>query len=172
MSGCGPCQFAQRAKSYPCVLSLLLRKGLPGVGVAHVPEARGRKMYESIKGEKYVCRYSRIANSRSEALAVHDARATLVVLILRDPHLLERAQRRQDGPANPDGVLPLRRCHNLHLHGGRRQRGDLLVQPLVDAREHGGAAGEDRVRVEVPADVDVALLDRVVRELVDAHGLL
>merc|ERR1711997_1080163 len=34
----------------------------------------------------------------SEALSVHNARAALVILILGDPHFLERAQRRQNGP--------------------------------------------------------------------------
>eukprot|EP00445_Apocalathium_hangoei_P064754 CAMPEP_0204112228 /NCGR_PEP_ID=MMETSP0361-20130328/2925_1 /ASSEMBLY_ACC=CAM_ASM_000343 /TAXON_ID=268821 /ORGANISM="Scrippsiella Hangoei, Strain SHTV-5" /LENGTH=156 /DNA_ID=CAMNT_0051062389 /DNA_START=64 /DNA_END=531 /DNA_ORIENTATION=+ len=40
----------------------------------------------------------------SEALPVHDRGAGLVVLALGDPHLLEGAQRRQDGAADPDGV--------------------------------------------------------------------
>ena len=37
-----------------------------------------------------------------EALAMHDGRPRLVVLLLRDPHLLEGRQGGQDGAANPD----------------------------------------------------------------------
>merc|ERR1719321_2048482 len=57
----------------------------------------------------------------SEALAVHDRRARLVVLGLGDPHLLESAQRRQDGAADPHGVLPLGGCDHLDLHRRGRQ---------------------------------------------------
>ena len=46
---------------------------------------------------------------RSEALAVDDAGTGLVVLLLRDPHLLERRERREDRAADPHGVLALRR---------------------------------------------------------------
>lgn len=36
-----------------------------------------------------------------EALAMHDARTGLVILFLRNPHLLERRERRQNRPSNP-----------------------------------------------------------------------
>ena len=39
-----------------------------------------------------------------EALPVHDGRTGLVVLLLRDPHLLEGGERGQDGATNPDRV--------------------------------------------------------------------
>merc|ERR1712173_292931 len=116
------------------------------------------------------------ANSKEtdclEALAVDDARARLVILVLGDPHLLEGGERGQDGASNPDGVLPLGRCHNLNLDGSRGEGGDLLVQALVDVREHRGASGQDGVGVQVTADIDVALLDGVVGQLVDTLGLL
>ena len=38
----------------------------------------------------------------SEALAMHDGRASLVVLLFRDPHLLKCRERSQDGAADPD----------------------------------------------------------------------
>ncbi|CAG0923204.1 unnamed protein product [Notodromas monacha] len=106
-----------------------------------------------------------------QALAVDDAWAGLVVLLLGDPHLLEGGQGRQDGAADPDGVLPLGRCDDLDLDGGRRQGGDFLLHPVGDTRVHGGAAGEDGVGVEVLTDVHVALHDGVVDRLVDAAGL-
>ena len=45
---------------------------------------------------------------RSEAPAVDDAGAGLVVLLLGDPHLLEGGQGGQDGAADPDRLLELR----------------------------------------------------------------
>merc|ERR1719378_899327 len=83
--------------------------------------------------------------TRLEALAVDDAGAGLVVLVLRDPHFLEGGQRGEDGASDPDGVLALRRGHDLNLDSGWGKGGDFLVQALVDVREHGGAAGEDGV---------------------------
>ena len=41
------------------------------------------------------------------------------------------------------------RGHNLDIHGGRREGGQLLGHALADALEHGGAAGEDDVGVQV-----------------------
>ena len=68
-----------------------------------------------------------------------NGRATLVVLLLGDPHLLECRQGRQDGAADPHGVLALGWRHNLDLHGRRRHGGDLLVDTLGDVGEHGGS---------------------------------
>merc|ERR1712080_634734 len=113
-----------------------------------------------------------LREGRLEALAVDDARARLVVFVLGDPHLLERRERREDGAANPDGVLSLGRRHNLDLDRRRREGGELLVETLVDAGEHGRAAGQDGVGVEVTANVNIALLDRIVGQLVDAGRLL
>jgi len=98
-------------------------------------------------------------------------RPRLVVLLLADPHLLERGQRGKDRSADPDGVLAFRRSDDLDLHRGRSQRRDLLLHPVGNAREHGGAAGQDGVGVEVLADVNVALHDGVVGGLVDAARL-
>ena len=47
-----------------------------------------------------------------EALPVDDGRARLVVLLLGDPHLLERRQRGQDGASDPDGVPEYFRFHS------------------------------------------------------------
>merc|ERR1712182_100804 len=64
----------------------------------------------------------------SEALPVHDRRPALVVLLLRDPHLLERRQRRQDRPADPHRVLPLRRRDHLDLHRRRRAVNSFVIR--------------------------------------------
>ena len=52
-----------------------------------------------------------------EALPVDDGRARLVVLLLGNPHCLEGGEGCQDGAANPNRVLPLRRSDDLDLHG-------------------------------------------------------
>merc|ERR1711963_23906 len=106
-----------------------------------------------------------------EALAVDDGGAGLVVLLLGDPHLLEGGEGGQDGAADPDGVFALRWSDDLDLHGGGRQGGDLLLHAVGDAGEHGGAAGQHGVGVQVLPNVDVALHDRVVGGLVDAGRL-
>merc|ERR1712028_124210 len=106
-----------------------------------------------------------------EALSVDDGWAGFVVFGLGDPHLLEGGEGREDGSANPDGVLSLWWGNDLDLHGGRGKGSDFLLHTVGDAWEHGGAAGEDGVGVEVLTDVDVALHDGVVGALVDA-GLL
>jgi len=90
---------------------------------------------------------------------VHDGRAGLVVLLLGDPHGLERAQRGQNGAADPDRVLALGRRNDLDLHGARCQSRNLLLHAISDARVHGGTARQDRVGVQVFTDVNVALHD-------------
>jgi len=106
-----------------------------------------------------------------EALAVDDGGAGLVVLGLGDPHLLEGGEGGQDGATDPDGVFALGGSDDLDLHGGGRQGGDLLLHAVSDAGEHGGAAGQHGVGVQVLSDVDVALHDGVVGGLVDAGRL-
>ena len=77
----------------------------------------------------------------------------------------------ENGATDPDRVLALRWGDDLDLHGRRGQRLDLLLDTVGDTRVHGGAAGHDDVAVQVLTDVDVALHDRVVGELVSAGGL-
>mmetsp|Transcript_32752 Transcript_32752/g.82596 ORF Transcript_32752/g.82596 Transcript_32752/m.82596 type:complete len:425 (-) Transcript_32752:238-1512(-) len=106
-----------------------------------------------------------------EALPVDDRGSRLVILLLGDPHLLERRERRQDGATDPDRVLALGGSNDLDLHGRGGQRSDLLLHAVSDAAEHGGPAGEHDVAVKVLTDIDIALHDRVVRRLVDPRRL-
>lgn len=55
---------------------------------------------------------------------MHDGRAGLVVLLFRDPHLLEGGERGEDGATDPDGVLALRRRDDLDLHRRGREGRD------------------------------------------------
>jgi len=105
-----------------------------------------------------------------EALAVDDAGAGLVVLLLGDPHLLEGGQGGQDGATDPDGVLALWGSDDLDLDGGWGQGGDLLLHTIGNTGVHGGATGHDDVGVQVLTDIHIALHDGVVDGLVDAAG--
>merc|ERR1719495_186050 len=96
-----------------------------------------------------------------EAFAVDDSGASLVVLLLGDPHLLEGGERTQDGATDPDRVFSLGRSDDLDLHGGRSHGGDLLLHTISDTGVHGGATGEDGVGVEILTDINVALHDGV-----------
>ena len=96
--------------------------------------------------------------------------ARLVILLLGDPHLLERRQRRQDRSTDPHRVLALGGSHNLDLHGRRGKRSDFALHAVSNAGVHGGAAREHNVAIEVLADIYVALHDRVVGGLVDTGG--
>ena len=99
---------------------------------------------------------------------MNNAWAGLVVLLLGNPHRLEGGERGENGATDPYRVLALWRRDNLDLHGARRQVGDLPLHTVGDARVHGGATREHHVGVQVLADVDVALHDRVVGGLVHA----
>merc|ERR1712121_429212 len=48
-------------------------------------------------------------NTPLEAFAVDNSWASLVELLLGDPHFLEGGERSQDGATDPDGVFPLGR---------------------------------------------------------------
>merc|ERR1712060_86071 len=102
------------------------------------------------------------------ALSVHDGGPALVVLLLLDPHLLERGQRGQDGASDPHRVLALRRGDDLNGHRVRGQGLDLLLDALRDVLAHRGPARHHDVAVQVLPDVHVALHDRSERQLVDA----
>merc|ERR1719507_1969600 len=111
-------------------------------------------------------------DAASDALDVDDAGARYVVLLLRDPHLCEGAERREDGAADPHRVLPLRRCGDRYLHRVGHEGPELLLHTRVDPRVHRGASGEDYVLVQVLADVNVGLHDRVEGCQVDARECL
>ena len=91
-----------------------------------------------------------------EALAVDDCWARLIVLALGDPHLLERAQRRQDRTTDPNAVLSLWRSNHLDLHGRRGQSSELFGHSLTNALEHGSATGKNHVGIEILADIHIA----------------
>src|SRR6266436_6862803 len=77
--------------------------------------------------------------------AVDDTRTRLVILLLRDPQVLESGERGQDGTTYPDGVFTLGRGHDLylrthrsiyrHLAHGKQRRGTNLHAGRGERRE-------------------------------------
>ena len=72
-----------------------------------------------LPGQIYTSELTHAANAthllavRLEAFAVDNGGASLVVLLLADPHLLEGGQGGQDGASDPHRVLTLRRSNDL-----------------------------------------------------------
>merc|ERR1740124_437830 len=105
-----------------------------------------------------------------EALAVDNGWATLIILLLGDPHLLEGGEGRKDGTSNPDGVLPLWGSNDLDLDGGGSKSGNLLLHTVSNSRVHGGASGHDSVGIEILTDVNITLHDGVIGGLMESTG--
>ena len=101
------------------------------------------------------------------ALAVDKAWTSFVILLVGDEHLREGREGGKDGATDPRTVLTLWRGNNLDLHRRRGKAGDLLLDTLRKALEHGGTAGKDDVGVEVPPEIVIALHDGVEQGLVD-----
>merc|ERR1719360_478363 len=109
-------------------------------------------------------------NFNLEALAVDDGWATLIILLLGDPHLLEGGEGSKDGSSDPDRVLSLWWGNDLDLDGGWSKSSDFLLHTVSNTRVHGGASRHDSVGIQVLTDVNIALHDGVVGGLVDATG--
>jgi hypothetical protein len=75
---------------------------------------------------------------------------------------LERAERCEDRAANPDRVFAFGRRDDLDLYARRREGRKLLLHTVCDTREHGRAARENYVSIQVAPDVKVALEDGVI----------
>ena len=74
-------------------------------------------------------------------------RSAFVVLLLRNPHVLEGRQAGENGTSNPDAVLAFRRRDDSHSHTVRREVGELFAHAVGDAGIHGRPTGEDDVAV-------------------------
>lgn len=100
------------------------------------------------------------------------ARASLLVLVLREPHRAKRGQARHDRPANPgrDHTVGGRAHADLCVAGG--QEADLAEQALGEPRHERGPAGENDVLVECAAEIDLCALDAVDEHLVNAFALV
>merc|ERR1719262_1032416 len=108
----------------------------------------------------------------SEALPVDNRRARLIIFLLRDPHLLECAQGRQDGATDPYGVLPLWGRNYFNLHRGWRESSQLLCHALTNALKHSGTSGKYDIGEQVLSDVNVTFHDGLEGGVVDPTCLL
>ena len=89
-----------------------------------------KKMMEQVNGLK--------------AFSVNDRWAWFVVLLFRNPHLLEGRQRRQDRSSDPHRVFALRWSDDLDLHRWGSQRGDLLLHAISNTWIHGCTYSQNR----------------------------
>ena len=74
-------------------------------------------------------------------------RSALVVLLLRDPHVLEGRQAGKDRASNPNTVLAFGRGDDSDFYAPRREVGELFGHPVGDARVHRRSTGEYDVAV-------------------------
>ena len=106
-----------------------------------------------------------------KALAMNNGGTRLVILGLGDPHLLKGGEGGQDGTTDPDRVLALWGSNDLDLHGRGSQSSDFLLHSVSNTGEHGSSTRQDSVGIEILADINVALYDRVIGGLMDTSGL-
>mmetsp|Transcript_35139 Transcript_35139/g.92524 ORF Transcript_35139/g.92524 Transcript_35139/m.92524 type:complete len:292 (+) Transcript_35139:151-1026(+) len=117
-----------------------------------------------------------VAQAISRALRVHNLRALLRILLLADPHLLEGAERGEDGAADPDRELALRRRHgrdDLHLVALLEHLPELPIQALLEAGEERVASCDENGGEQVLFQVRVALANAVedaVRQALHLRG--
>jgi len=111
-------------------------------------------------------------SSTLEALAVNNGRTSLVVLLLGDPHGLEGLEGRENGTTDPDGVLALSRSNHLDLSISRSKASELEVHTVSETGVHDGTTRENNVLVQILADINITLGDRVVGSLVDTIEVL
>lgn len=113
---------------------------------------------------------------------MNDTRARLVVLLLGTPQVLEGAERRKNRTTDPYGVFPFRGSDNLdlctgvsilipiekiletNLHTRGSECSQFLLHTISDTREHSGTTGENDVAVEIPTNIKIALVDRIITE--------
>ena len=95
----------------------------------------------------------------------------LLIFLLGDPHSLEGGQGTEDGASDPHQELPLCGGDDLDLHGGRSQGSDFFAETFRDTRVHGGSTTHDDIAIQIFSDVDVALEDGLVADLVEAGHL-
>jgi hypothetical protein len=75
---------------------------------------------------------------------------------------LERAERRENRTTDPDRVLAFGRSNDLDLHARGRESREFFLHTVRDTREHGRAAREDHVSIQIATNVEVALEDGII----------
>ena len=62
----------------------------------------------------------------------------------------------------------MKRRTNLHARWG--ESSEFLLHAVGNTWEHGSTTGQDNVPVEITTDIEVTLINRVVRGFVDTMG--
>merc|ERR1712178_289137 len=113
-----------------------------------------------------------VHNARADLLVSHNWWLSIRVGLAADPHARECGQGSEDGSSNPDRDHALWRSNDLDLSGLRHEALDLSLETLWHVGEHGGTTRHHDVAEEVFADVEVAVVNSLLGQLVQTHHLL
>jgi len=103
---------------------------------------------------------------------VHNSGTFCIVFFLRDPHVLEFLNSREDGSAQPAGVHAVSGTADFGSHVRGRQSRYLLSHAFLHALEHGAATSQHDVFEKVSLDVVLTLengVEGVLGETVLRH---
>lgn len=100
------------------------------------------------------------------------AGASLLVLLLRQPHRAKRWQARHDRPTDPSRDHTVRRRAHADLCVAGGQEADLAEQALGEPRHQRGPASENDVLVERAAEIDLRALNAVDEHLMNTFALV
>jgi hypothetical protein len=93
----------------------------------------------------------------SLATLLHNVRSVLLILLLRDPHLVESSQTSQDTSSNPGAKASLRGVTgSSDTHSGAREHlHQFVVQTISEAMKQAGSTGHNDISQQVGPEVDV-----------------
>lgn len=83
----------------------------------------------------------------------------LIILLLRNPHLMKRPQTRQDTAADPTAELPLHHAPRREYPDPRSRIHGLqfLLQPLIEPMDQRRASHDDDIAQQMRADIHIDL---------------
>lgn len=103
--------------------------------------------------------------SQSQRLLHNNPIALILILLLRNPHILKVSQLRQNTPSTPTHNIPLRRRKRPNLHLLPHRLLHFVHEAVGQALEHCVAAGQHDVVVQGLSEVDVDAGEAVEHEL-------
>lgn len=103
----------------------------------------------------------------SNAFSVYDGCTMFIVVLLGDPHAGEGGQWGEGGTSSPDGESSIWASNNFNIDWFGCSWFNFLKKSLTNAFKHGGTSWEDDVLVEFSSNIDIALLDTVIGQVLD-----
>lgn len=97
----------------------------------------------------------------------------LLILLLRNPHLMESTQTSQDTTTNPRAKTTLggiTRCGDTHARTGEELH-QLVVQTIRESVQKTGSTGDDNIGKQVRSDIDVDAAQGSLDQFGDGLGL-